>query len=294
MSGNSNKDNDIFEFELGFKGQLVENSVDAFDVANTILALSTAITQICEINYGEGNEAIKVNINAFKKGSLITDFLVYVKDGLPYSPIPIFDGKKALDIGKNILDTIKVFVEVKTLLKGNKPKSVKSVGDKLIQIIAEDNSNVNITINQYKSLQDKTIAKNLEKAFLPLTVEGNEIESIEIATNDIKDFETIKIDQANSRFMKTNEDSQNLPNMKHRGYISKMDTKTRSGYLTIGQKRVPFNYPKTLHNIEFELLVQSLKEKMLIYLVGDTEMDFEANPKFITAKTISTDKDLFN
>jgi len=37
---------DFYKFDLSFKGHLVENSVDAFDLANTILAISQALNQI--------------------------------------------------------------------------------------------------------------------------------------------------------------------------------------------------------------------------------------------------------
>jgi hypothetical protein len=57
-------DQDFYKFKLSFKGRLVENSVDAYDVANTILATSAILQEISKILYGE-EAAIKININAF-------------------------------------------------------------------------------------------------------------------------------------------------------------------------------------------------------------------------------------
>src|SRR5215510_11570169 len=67
---------DLYKFDLVFEGELVENSADAFDVANTIIAFTTATREMVRLKYGDDAvKQVSININAFKEGSLKTHFL---------------------------------------------------------------------------------------------------------------------------------------------------------------------------------------------------------------------------
>ena len=46
---------DFYKFKLGFKGKLIENSVDAFDVANTILATSQSLQELAVTSFWRTN-----------------------------------------------------------------------------------------------------------------------------------------------------------------------------------------------------------------------------------------------
>ena len=107
------KRDDIYRFQLSFQGNLVENSVDAYSVANTILATSQALSQIAEIKYGENaKNYIKINIHAFKEGSFISDFLIYASQIAGVSAPLLPQIKNAYGVGKELVSNFKLIIDL--------------------------------------------------------------------------------------------------------------------------------------------------------------------------------------
>lgn len=282
---------DFYKFKLGFKGKLIENSVDAFDVANTILATSQSLQELAVIHFGEQTaKEIKLNINAFKQGSLETDFLMFynvAKDNI--APLlPIVGG--IYETGKTILSGYKTYIDVKKLLKGKRPKKVVAKNNSTVSITAFDNATINITYNDFRALQSPTLAKNVEKSILPLTKEGSELEEIVIESEEKS---TLTIERLDTLYLMASEETQVLSEVKYKGIISKIDTKACSGYLDIGSKRLPFNYEKSLPQENFLILVESLKRRIQIYLIGQVTMDYQNNPRNMFVKDVLSDVKLF-
>ncbi|MEK7172009.1 MAG: hypothetical protein AAB739_03815 [Patescibacteria group bacterium] len=282
---------DFYKFKLGFKGKLIENSVDAFDVANTILATSQSLQELAVIHFGEQTaKEIKLNINAFKQGSLETDFLMFynvAKDNIaPLLPIV----GSIYETGKTILSGYKTYIDVKKLLKGRRPKKVVAKDNSTVSITAFDNATINITYNDFRALQSPTLAKNVEKSILPLTKEGSELEEIVIESEEKN---TLTIKRSDTPYLMASEETQVLSEVKYKGIISKIDTKACSGYLDIGSKRLPFNYEKSLPQENFLILVESLKRRIQIYLIGQVTMDYQNNPRNMFVKDVQSDVKLF-
>lgn len=294
----SGKNKNSYSFDLHFDGQLVENSADAFDVANTIIALSTAIQQIVRIKYGDdASKQVSLNINAFKEGSLKTQFLMLLNDDATRQQlidaaqmyaVPVFT------IGKETLSVLSDFISVRTWLKGKKPKRV--VPDMLgntYTIYASDNSTVTINSDSFKALQDKTISRNIAKAVEPLEKEGSELESLSVDANGVN---PIHVNRGEAKYIRNGEDElQQIDSMHLKGTVTKVDTKVRSGYVNLGstgKKRVSFTYPSTLSQDEFDILVTSLRTGVQVYLIGSVDMDMEGLPRAIDIASVEEDEKL--
>jgi hypothetical protein len=278
-----------YNFKLSFKGELIDNSVDAYDVANTILATTQILREIAEIKYGaKAAASLNININAFEKGSLITDFLILAKDTATETLFPAVG--TAYAAGKEILGAYKNFVEVKKILKGKEPKEIKPVDQFTFQITADNGATVNVNIDGLRVLQSRTINKNATKAVSPLLKDGSQLEEIDIIAPDEEDLIITKDD---SQYICETEGSQSLDRIKYKGVISKVDTKARSGFIEIRSKRLSFYYDDSLPKEKFALLIESLRNKIQIYLVGSVIMDYENNPLNMKVNDVESDVTMF-
>lgn len=281
---------EMYQFKLSFEGNLVEHSVDAFDLANTILATSAALQEIAEIRYGtEKAQEIKIHINAFQQGSHISEFLIFLQNnaGAIIPLIPEF-AKKGYEIGKEIISTITTLIKVKEMLKGKKPEIIQ-LDNSTIQIKGNGNT-VNINNFDFRALQSKTVSRNITKAIQPLLKPQSEITSIKISEEG---KQLSEITKETAPYLSDNEDIQTVGNIKYKGIISKIDTKVCSGYIDVGSKRIPFNYLKNIDQNKFAILVESLRSKIQIYLIGEVIMDYENNPKFLNVIDVQSDLKLF-
>lgn len=278
---------DSYKFNLAFKGQLVENSVDAFDVANTILATSQILNELAEIRYGNNaKEQIQININAFKQGSLKTDFIILARDlGVIATPlIPV--ATNIYEIGKNVLSGYKTIIAIRKILKGKPPKSIKQIAGTKIEFTSFDNSKMEVNYYDLRGVQSRTVQTNLAKIGQTLSKEGSLIDEMDIV--DVEN-ESFVIKKEDAPYLAPLEESQLLPEIKYKGTVSKIDTKARSGYLDISNKRLSFTFPADLPEEQFIFLVESLKRKIQIYLVGSVLMDFENNPEKMQVTKVESD-----
>lgn len=286
-------DMETYRFSLAFRGQLLENSVDAFDVANTILATTYALQEIASIKFGEEqSKNLRLNISAFKDGSLISDFLYHfaeVAQNVPPVLLPI--APSIFEASKTVLDGLGTYIEIKKLLKGRPPESVKAINDQKVEIKIGDGNVINITYNDFRVLQNNTITKNIAKAIQPLRKEDSLLEGIEITRTG--ETEPIQVTKEDAQYFESKDSFQILPTVSYKGIITKIDSKVRSGYINVGPRRIPFIYPQDLKSEQFVILVESLKRKIQIFLVGDVTMDYENNPKSISITEVRSDIELF-
>lgn len=284
---------DYYQFQLSFKGQLVENSVDAFDVANTILATSQALQEIADIRFGEASKKIRININAFQEGSLTTKFILFLYENKELM-IPLIPYTKDIyEVGKNILSSLGTIIEVKKLLKGEPPKDVKAIDNRQIKITGKDNSTTIINYYDFRALQNKTISKDLNKMVQPLAKEGSLLEELELIDETNKKS-ILKIKKNEAIYLKSDNELQILEEIKYKGMITKIDTKARSGYIDIANKRLPFHFDKTIQQEKFDILVESLKKRIQIFLIGRVEMDYENNPIHMQVIDVQSEIKLFD
>jgi hypothetical protein len=284
---------EFYQFRLSFKGELVENSVDAYDVANTILAASQALHEIAEIQFGSdiAND-LKININAFQKGSLLTDFILFIENGKNLA-VPLLPfANDIFKTGKNILDGLKTIIDVKMMLKGSPAKEIKAIDNKQVRITAQSGAIVNISFNDFRALQSKTLNRDIIKMVQPLTKDGSRLDSLEMIDKESNQKIT-GISKKESEFFTNDGEMQLLDNVKYKGVITKIDTKACSGYIDISNKRLSFNYDATIEQEKFEILIESLKKRIQIYLIGKVEMDFENNPTHMQITDVQSEMKLF-
>lgn len=290
---------DYYSFDLKFDGQLVENSADAFDVANTIIAVSATVQQMLSIRYGdEAGKLLSLNINAFQKGSLVTKFFAFLADPSQADQNIQLFGLSALtaqEAARNAITMVGTYVKVRKALQGKKPKNiVAQPGGDRYDIHLHDNSVLTINHYDYKALQDKTVAKNMDKAVAPLEKEGSELEDLSIITHD-KKVDPIVVNKAEAKYVKRgDEELQKIDNMRLKGVVTKIDTKVRSGYLNLGgtARRVSFTYSRKLSIEQFDILINSLHTQVQIYLEGVVESDMEGKPISIDIVAVEQDEKL--
>lgn len=293
-STHTHMDERYYKFQLSFKGQLVENSVDAFDVANTIIAFSQALQELAEIRYGsEEAKRIKINVNAFREWSLATDFLLLINDlkemAEPLIPLvasATVKGKAVMQVGKDLLDSYKVITDIKTRLRGKKPKDVKALPDGRVSMNIGDNNNITVNMYDFRGLQSKELGRNLARMVAPLLKEDSQLKEIDVIP---KDENAIVVKREEAEFIASKEDTQLIAQVKYKGIVSKIDTKACSGYLDIGTRRLSFTFQRSLSEEQFIILVESLKRRIQVYIVGDVTMDFESNPSSVSITEVLSD-----
>jgi hypothetical protein len=286
---------DFYKFKLSFKGKLIENSADAYDVANTIIATANILQEVAQIRYGsETSDSIKINIHAFEKGSLDTTFLIHAADvaktatGALLPLVPTIYG-----VGKEVLETFKTYLEIKKALKGEPATDIKALSGNKFQLSVKGNGNVvnfNLDAHDLRVLQSKTIDKNTEKIVQPLMKDDSVIEEIEYSGEEVS---MVKIDKEEAPYMNYNESVQNLEKIKYKGVVTKIDTKAFSGYLDMGSKRLPFNYVRDLPQNKFDILVSSLRTRVQIYVIGGVTMNFQSEPQHMTILDVESEVKLF-
>lgn len=296
MTGN---EEDRFRFDLTLDGELVENSADAYDVANTIIALTTATREMVRIKYGdEVAQQVSINVNAFKQGSLKTQFLLIMNEpNVQQAALPVLaSGYHAYKHGKAALEMVKDYISVRKWLKGKKPDKITVSPGGDTYNIHLNNSVLTINKDSFKALQDKTVQKSMDKVVEPLDKEGSQLDTLSISTSDNLSEPIVVVNKTEAKYVKRGEDeSQIVDSLRLKGVITKIDTKVRSGYLNLGNlssKRVSFTYPKKLPQEQFDIMILSLRTQVQIYIMGTVNMDMETKPQHVDITSIEDDEKL--
>ena len=262
-------------------------------MANTILATSNSLAEIANAKLDRQTaDALKLNISAFREGSLVTDFIYHFAPNLVATiPAIIQAAPDIVTVSTTIIDGLKTFIEVKKFLKGKQPESVRATdGGQNVIITMGSNSSLTINYSDYRLVQSQTLAKNVSKMTEPLRKDGSLLEEIDLKANKDHSF-SIHKDEA--PFFEPTENLQTVSQVKYRGVISKIDSKVRSGYITVGARRIPFTYPENLPESQYIILAESLKRRLQITLTGEVQMDFESNPRLLNITSVESELQLF-
>jgi hypothetical protein len=290
---------------LKFDGiNLQEGVIDIYDLSSTIVALGNTIGSISNLSGYTRDQRLKIDVSALKPGSFEVEILVNFEaiKGAAFVAGTLLLNPTAIDAAKNVLTILKDLIALKKFLKGEKPADVKinAVGLKpQVTVINIKGDNMVINMPVYNAAQDKYINKNIHDIYKPLTKEDGNVDSIDLKLKDEEDKTTDNIgavtkDEIN--FFEDISELQSLKDYKIKAIVSRLDSKTGNGFLTIGSKRVGFelgginpnNYDEA-----FIILAESLKLKLPIFLTGLATLDFEANLKKIAITQVESEARLF-
>ncbi len=284
------------QLTLKFDGEGMGHSVDAFDLASTIIAFGRVIEEIANINYLKKDTKLQINVNAFKEGSFDSIFdlsIIEVGGAVLTAAKTIIDS--ADDPVDLIISTFKQIVDLKKFLQGKPPKSIELNANNNqgnVTVFNFNGDNMHVDLSALRTLQQKSFNANLQK--MAEAIEKNEtIDSLsvldgEIAVADIKKSETT--------YFNPLEDIQTTDNHRIKGTVSRLDSKTETGSLSVGDKRISFDYSGMEDDIKgtaFLTLIESMKHKIAIYLIGNATFDLESNLKKIQVKKVESDAKLF-
>jgi len=276
---------------LKFDGvNLQEGVIDIYDLSSTIVSLGNTIGSISNLSGYTKDQRLKIDVSALKPGSFEVEILVNFEaiKGAAFVAGTLLLNPTAIDAAKNVLTILKDLIALKKFLKGEKPADVKinAVGLKpQVTVINIKGDNMVINMPVYNAAQDKYINKNIHDIYKPLTKEDGNVDSIDLKLKDEEDKTTDNIgavtkDEIN--FFEDISELQSLKDYKIKAIVSRLDSKTGNGFLTIGSKRVGFELgginPND-YNEAFIILAESLKLKLPIFLTGLATLDFESNWK---------------
>lgn len=113
-----------------------DNSIDAVLLSKIIDGLAE-LTKIA-VKQEDPEAYLKMNVTAFKNGSFEIDFstICEIKDDL------INIVKNDIPLAATLVATVKGFLEIKKLLKGNNAKEVKELPNNKIEVINKDNNSI--------------------------------------------------------------------------------------------------------------------------------------------------------
>ena len=120
---------------------------------------------------------LQIKVGAIQKGSFELHLLFnFVDEMLPLAPF-VFSANTAESIGK-ILSFLKTYFDLRKLLKGKRPTSIKQKGENIL--IQGDGNSITVTKNEYKFyINNSTIDSAVKKNFQYLNSDPN-IDSIKI------------------------------------------------------------------------------------------------------------------
>ena len=166
-------------FHLGMKGS---TSVNAVDLANSIIATSQVVQELSEIRYGsEASKDLHINVSVFKEGSVNTHFLLEFADvAIATAPVLLPYARDVCKVGKELMDLFKLYIDIKKALQGKPPAEVKAIDNTMFQITGNTGCTFNIDANGLRVLQSKSVSSGVEKIMAPMTKEDSTVEAIEV------------------------------------------------------------------------------------------------------------------
>lgn len=287
-------------FNLKFDGaNLPAGTIDIYDLSNTILALGQVLEKISENEEITKHKKIQINVTTLKPGSFDVGIDLSFQDILTAATaaIPLIS-IHGPELAIKVLGILQKVIEVKKLLKGEKPKNVEVVqnGANATAVVYNFNGdNMTITMPVYNALQNKEIQNGLKKIMEPLTKEGGNVDSIELKS-DAAGFD-LEVEKGEAGYFERTDELQVKSDFKVKGVVTAFDRKTHNGRINVSDsKRITFELEAdTLEDDERMVgtIIESLKLKLSLYFVGDATLDFESNLKKIKVKDVISDAKLF-
>lgn len=285
---------------LKFDGaNLPTGTIDIYDLSNTILALGQVIEKIAENEEITKHKKIQINVTTLRPGSfdvgISLSFQDIVAAATAVMPLLVVEGS---GLALRVLDIFCKVIEVKKFLRGEKPKNVEIVQNgadarAVVYNFSGDKMTVNMPV--YNALQNKEIQNGVKKIVEPLTKDGGNIDSIELSS-DSADFD-LEVNKEEAPYFERTDELQVKSDFKVKGVVTAFDRKTRNGRINVSDsKRITFELaPGTIEQDEklIGMIIESLKLKVYLYLVGDATLDFESNLKKIKVKDVQSEAKLF-
>lgn len=290
-------DIDTKTLHLKFEGLDMESGrIDAADFIQTVTATTESLRFIGKEVGGAKNKQVQIDIVALREGSFEVDLAITVKDLEEIAPglVPLLVDVHIISTAKQLIEILKSLLEVKKILKGEKPSKVEIIqNDGSPHVAIHGNGGtVNVNITTFNLLQSEGMNKRLHKIFQPLLKEDSQLESIEISDEEKQPTEVNKIEAA---YFKKEEQLQTVAH-RMRGIITAMDRKTNNGKISIGDKRVNFEVElKDISKLDkvIDGLIESMKTKVAIIVIGEAAFDYESNLRHIRINDIERDDKLF-
>jgi len=289
---------------LKFKGKHLDHSVDAFDLATTIIAFGNVLESIAGENYLDKSEQLRLNVTAFKHNCFLTQFDLSLIDA---AGVAITATKAVLESGtldklQLTIDTFKDLTKLLKFLKGKRPEKV-SIDKSQHSEIGNNYGTVNVyhmgdnatfMLPSYRSFQSQPTMNQMRK--MKEALEKNpDIDEYDF----LQEEETMLVlPKKETTYFDLDDKLQITENYRIKGVVSKLDTSTENGYLTLDgkNKRVAFNFSKMQDGIEgdnYFRLVESLKFRVPIFLVGAAEFNFESEIQKIEIMSVESELQLF-
>ena len=295
-------ENQTDRLHIKFDGvNLASGTIDAYDLATTVMASADTLRGIANSIPSTKNSELKIDVTALRPGSFEVDFSISLKNIVDHgiAVLPLINSQTINSV-KDVIKTFKSLIEVKKFLKGEKPTKVElnQTGDNTNAVVYNfTGDHMVVNMPTYNVMQDKQTNEKLKKVFSPLLKEGNEIETIQISTPDDISEEKIEITKDQAKYFEQTEELQTIPTYKIRGVVTAMDRKTNNGKLTVGdEKRCHFEVEiEDIKNLEKVAngLIDSMRGKTPIVVLGEAVLDLESNIKKIKIKDIELDEKLF-
>lgn len=288
----------VANLHIKFSGEeLPTGTIDLYDLANTILALGQTIEAIAKEADIQNRQNIHIEVNALRPGSFEVDLLIRIA-GAVISTGQLFN-VAGLNQAKAIVEYLAQIIEVKKFLKGEKPQGItinQSGSNSSVTIINVTGDKTLTSVPVYNALQNKAINEGVKKIFQPLTKDGSRVDAIEISSDHQHETETGVIKEEIAYFENT-EELQTTNNFKVKGVISAYDRKTNTGRVTLqDNKRPTFEIIPHEDLEEYDqmifTIIESLKLKIPIYLVGEATLDYASNLKKMKVSNVESEAKL--
>lgn len=288
-------ENESVKLHIKFDGlTLQKGRIDVCDFNDTVSAITDILKFINKNTNYTKDKSIKVELSVLKKGSFRADLIVLLKDLVDIAPaiLPLLPDIYTIPPVKQLVDILKSLIKVKLFLGGEKPTKVEVCQDTSPYVAIHNNKgHINVNINTFNLLQSECINRKLQKAVRPLLKENAELETIEIKEEG---GESVQIKKEEAPYFEKTEEIQTTTH-RVKGVITAFDRKTLNGKISIGEKRVNFETDiKDISNLNkvIDGLIESMKSKLTIIIIGEAVFDLESNLKKIKVEDVEIDTKL--
>lgn len=268
-----------------------KNSADFYDLATTVLAFGQAVQSIANTQESTKGLNIRIEVEALQPGSLEIPTVITAENAEEIAKAALFAAPLAFNFAKGLLKILSDIINVRKFLKGEKPKKVEvdASGEKPAAIIYNIyGGTMNVDMNTFNAMHDDSVNRNVKKMYEPLGRENSGLESITLIDRELETEKSLPVSKEEVPYLEETSELQQFDNYKVKGIISRLDSKTQKGAITLGSQRVSFEL--AINPAEYDRMylyvAESLKMKIPVYVTGKATMDFESNLKKISIEEV--------
>lgn len=275
------------ELRLIFKGDTIKDgTINVYDLGNTIISLGRVLEAIANNEGLTKQSKLNIELTSLKSGSIDVNFdIVFetIKD-VAATAITFYaiNGENFTNSAEKIIQILLSIIKIKKFLKGEHPEKIvlDQSGNNKSKICKNNGSFIYVDNRTINNFQSPTINSKVRNIFYPLFNEASKIEKIEFQApnqDNSKDIETVQKPEA--EYFKPTSGQQIVENHKIKAVITRLDSKTGNGLLTLKEKRISFDnggiFPAE-YDQAFKLLADSLKYGAPVYITGKAFFDYNA------------------